>query len=117
MKRDMELVRAILFCVESGEGLAELERKHGADKVIGHVAILKDAGFVDAFVERDVEGKLFLAELYRLTWAGHEFLDNARDNAVWKKTLKTIGTKVAGVSFAVLTECLKRVTLEEVGLS
>lgn len=117
MKRDMELVREILFCAEKDEDLSVLEKQHGADKVVGHVAIMQDAGLVDAIVERDSEGRLFLAVLFRLTWAGHEFLDNARDNTLWKKTMKVIGGKVASASFSVLTECLKQAILAEVGLS
>ena len=117
MKRDMDLVREILFCVEKDEDLSILEKQYGTDKVIGHVAIMQDAGLVDAMLERDVEGKLFLAVLFRLTWAGHEFLDNARDNAVWKKVMKALGGKVASASFSVLTECLKRAVLAQVGLS
>lgn len=117
MKRDMELVREILLCVEKGEGLAALTVKHGSETVAGHVAILNDAEMVKAAIAENNVGIPMSAHIIRLTWAGHEFLDNARDNAVWKKVMKSLGGKVASVSFSVLTECLKRAVLAQVGLS
>ena len=113
MKRDMDLVREILFAVERDEGLEALSEKYGNALVAGHVAILKDAGLVEAKIfGSDLLRVPSAAHISRLTWAGHEFLDNARDNALWKKTLKFIGSKVSSVSFAVLTECLKEQALQ-----
>lgn len=112
MKRDMDLVREILFCAEKDEQVEGLAEKYGHEMVAGHVAILIDAGMVDARVVPNGMGIPSAAHIIRLTWAGHEFLDNARDNALWKKTLKFIGSKVSSVSFAVLTECLKEQALQ-----
>ena len=116
MKRDMELVREILFCAEKDDSTAALEEKYGRETVAGHVAILKDAGMIEGAIVPNHVGVPVAARIIRLTWAGHEFLDNARDNVVWKKVLKTIGEKTASVSFAVLSECLKQAILSAVGL-
>ncbi len=88
MKRDLNLVREILFAVERDEGLEALSAQRGQALVAGHVAILKDAGLVEAKIfETDLLSVPRAAHIIRLTWAGHEFLDNARDNKVWKKVL------------------------------
>lgn len=115
MKRDM--IREILFAVERDEGLEALSEKHGNALVAGHVAILKDAGVVEAKIfGTDLLRVPSAAHIFRLTWAGHEFLDNARDNTLWKKTLKGIGSKVASISFTVLTACLEAAMRQQLGL-
>lgn len=116
MKRDMDLVRAILFCAEKDEPMAGLVEMYGNEMVAGHVAILMDAGMVEAAIVPNHVGVPRAARIIRLTWAGHEFLDNARDNAIWKKTLKGIGSKVSSVSFKVLTACLEAAVRQHLGL-
>lgn len=117
MKRDMYLIREILFAVERDEGFVELSKKYGEALVAGHAAILKDAGLVEAKIfETSLLGVPCAAHIFRLTWNGHEFLDNARDNAIWKKTLKEIGSKAASVSFKVLTACLEAAMRQQLGL-
>lgn len=117
MKRDLNLVREILFCAEKDEPLVTLIEKHGKSIIAGHVAILQDAGFVEAAVASDGKGVPMAAQIIRLTWSGHEFLDNARDNAIWKRVLAIVGKNVASVSLAVLSECLKRAVLQQIGLT
>lgn len=41
-----------------------------------------------------------------LTWKGHEFLDNARNENVWKEGVEKIGANLVTVSFAVLQDHL-----------
>jgi len=38
----------------------------------------------------------------RMTWEGHEFLDNARNETVWKKVTAIVAAKGGSVSFEVL---------------
>ena len=50
MKRDMDLVRKILFHIEASEdGNINLDtRKHSQDVIYRHVELMKDKGLVDA---------------------------------------------------------------------
>lgn len=107
MKRDMELVRKLLFLAEADGKDDELCEEYGREMVAGHVAILLDAKLIDGVVEYDQEGRPFASVILRLTWAGHEFLDNARNETVWNKVTATIKNAATTASFEVLVEMLK----------
>lgn len=109
MKRDMELVRELLLCVEADGNIEKLCEKHGHDVVAGHVAILLDARLIvgSLFYDRDQSRRNPDFVIVRLTWAGHEFLDNARDETVWNKVTSTIKNAATTASFEVLVEMLK----------
>ena len=107
MKRDMELVRKLLFLAEEESKDDKLCEEYGQEKVAGHVAILLDAKLIDGMVEYDQVGRPFASVILRLTWAGHEFLDNARNDTVWNKVTSTIKNAATTASFEVLVEILK----------
>ena len=107
MKRDMELVRKLLFLAEADGKDDKLCEEYGQEKVAGHVAILLDAKLIDGVVEYDQVGRPFASVILRLTWAGHEFLDNARNDTVWNKVTATIKNAAISASFEVLVEMLK----------
>ena len=116
MKRDMELVRKLLFLAEEDGKDDELCEEYGQDVVAGHVAILLDAKLIDGVVEYDQVGRPFASEILRLTWAGHEFLDNARNDTVWNKVTSTIKNAATTASFEVLVEMLKAAVKSCVGM-
>ena len=107
MKRDMELVRKLLFLAEEEGKDDKLCEEYGQEKVAGHVAILRDAKLIDGVIEYDQVGRPFASVILRLTWAGHEFLDNARNDTVWNKVTSTIKNAATTASFEVLVEMLK----------
>jgi hypothetical protein len=51
-----------------------------------------------------------------LTWAGHEFLDAARNNSVWNKAKSAIVEKGGAVSFEILKAYLTARGRELLGL-
>lgn len=109
MKRDMELVRKLLFLVESDGKVEQLCEEYGHDVVAGHVAILLDAKLIVGalFYDCDPSRRNPDFDIVRLTWAGHEFLDNARNDTVWNKVTETIKNAATTASFEVLVEMLK----------
>ena len=107
MKRDMNLVRELLFLAEADGDDAKLCEQYGQEVVAGHTAILVDAGLVKGMVANGSDGKPIASEIIRLTWAGHEFLDNARNDTIWNKAISTIKAKSISVSFDVLAALLK----------
>ncbi|WP_423738704.1 DUF2513 domain-containing protein [Clostridium niameyense] len=50
-----------------------------------------------------------------ITWDGHEFLDNIRDNDIWNKTKNTI-SKINGVSIPIISDIAKSILLKKLGL-
>lgn len=114
MKRDMELVRKILFLAEEEKSLDELSGLYDDALVAGHVAILTDAELVLAAVANGSDGKPIAADIIRLTWAGHEFIDNARNDTLWRKAMDKIGNISTSVSFNVLTQVLTSLTMQAI---
>ena len=98
MKRDMDLVRDILFEVEkqdgSGSWMKVVLEGRSEDEINYHLLLLKDAGYLDAAVLQD--GVRAIVQPLRLTWTGHEFLNAARSSKLWEGAkefaLKTTGT-------------------------
>lgn len=107
MKRNMELVRELLLRVEADEDFGALASKYSQEEIVGHVEILLDAKLLEGKVYHDLSGDPGSAYIQRLTWAGHEFLDNARNDTVWNKVTATIKNAATTASFEVLVEMLK----------
>ncbi|EIT7132096.1 DUF2513 domain-containing protein [Vibrio parahaemolyticus] len=90
MKRDMELIRKLLLTMEENPRQLEVE---GYDKnqVKYHALLLIEAGFLDGNVSDTLANTSVVpsfVSVNRLTWDGHEFLDNIRKEEVWN-TIKT----------------------------
>jgi len=106
MKRDMELIRKILLAVEGSPGgwaLAELKiNGYTEAQTWYHKYLLVDAGLaigVDMAVDQSPAPEYVLRSL---TWAGHEFLDAARDDTRWKRAMKLVEEKGGAVTLGVL---------------
>jgi hypothetical protein len=111
MKRDMDLIRTILQRVESDESITPAPFEipgHAQEQVNYHIALLKDAGFIEATVDGDNSGAVTSAFIDRLTWQGHEFLDAARDDTIWHKAKEHFLKPTASWTFSLLQEWLKQ---------
>ena len=109
MKRDMDLIRDILLQIEASDSdpleCIELKIQGRTDLEISyHLMLLKEAGLIEAIDFSADDNTDFQAQ--SLTWTGHEFLDTARDNTVWNRARKEIGSNVSSVSLNLLTEKL-----------
>ncbi|ODW10590.1 hypothetical protein BBL80_18130 [Vibrio parahaemolyticus] len=92
MKRDMSLIREILFSIEEHDKVLPVEG-FSSEVIEYHVNLLTEA----QLVERSAFGIDFsFVTVTRLTWKGHEFLDSIREEQVWN-TIKS-EFKEAGVS-------------------
>jgi len=114
MKRDMELIRAMLLAIESdNHGFAPKIEIHGyTQEQIGyHALLLGEAGLAVVSDVTSMGNKSPEAIILRLTWSGHEFLDSARENQIWNQAKDTI-SKIGGASIqiwvALLTELIKK---------
>ena len=103
----MNLARQILMELEKepyGGAPVSINIKDTSNEdVVYHVMLLDEAGLIEAF-------ELGFGEInwmpIRLTWAGHEFLEAARDEKRWKKATKMMQTKGGGIVFEVLRDLL-----------
>lgn len=98
MKREMELIRAILLAVESDEDPSKLEG-YDANTIKYHKILIIERELVRGSVQDTIGNKLKMpthVDIESLTWEGHEFLDAVRDASVWN-TIKS-DFKDAGLS-------------------
>jgi len=120
VKRNMELIRKMLFAAEAAEGgyaPGPLEIEGYSEAEIGyHAYLLCDAGLAFGIdVEtRESEGPEY--QLRHLTWAGHEFLDAARDEPRWRKAMAAIGSAGGSVTLSVLQSLLTSYAAQQLGI-
>lgn len=104
MKRDMDLVRSILLAVEESgppRGVVNLSiTGYSPELVSHHVWLMKEAGLVTA-VDFSTHANM-VVKPKALTWAGHEFLDAARNDGVWNSVKERVGQHLLTVPFEVL---------------
>lgn len=101
MKRDMEYIRELLLKIEGAEGpiensldlLGPTPSDEDTSKLNYHLEMLIDeTGFVTGIEAHSMEHMQWM-EL-KLTWRGHEFIEQVRDPEVWARTKE--GAKKAG---------------------
>ena len=116
MKRDVDLARKILFDVEEcgdtdSSGYLTLEFDgHSEKEVLYHIGLLSEAGLIET-QEVSLPSGLKTGRA-RQTWAGHEFLDAAREETRWQKAKHLVIDKTGGLSFEVLKQVLSKLALD-----
>lgn len=119
MKRDMDLMRGILIEIENSDddplGWLEISIDGFSEMEVSYqIKLLDEAGLIHAQDLSSTDGMDFRAK--SLTWQGHEFLDNAKDENVWKDAKRMIGEKIESVSFTVLSAILVETVKRQIGL-
>jgi hypothetical protein len=103
MKRDCDLVRQVLLCIEHRGATCPLEAlradlRHESDERLRyHLQLVIDARWV-AEVERSVAGPLGV----RLTHDGHEFVEVARGDVRWRAAKAVVIEQTGGLSLALV---------------
>jgi hypothetical protein len=121
MKRDMELIRALMLEVE----LQDSNFNYDSLQAIGyteaqidyHLQLLIEEKFIDGEVHHFLGTRTPNIIIEKLTWSGHEFLDNARNESIWKEAMKTVKEKGGSVGIGILTQVLTSVAKQQFGLS
>lgn len=114
MKRDLDLVRAILLKLEAD---APVHVDGYSDEVVAHhVHLMGQAGLLLVANITSVSDTLPMAAPLSITWAGHEFIHLARDNGIWKKAQEKVLRPAVGAVFEVLLTWLKAEAKKHAGL-
>ncbi len=120
MKRDMDLVRKLVFAIEDNpEGFASdtLGIDGFTEEQIGyHLSIMLDAGLINGSEVAELDSSSPQAMASSLTWAGHDFAEAARSEALWNQAKKTIKEKVGSVSIELLKEYLQSLAKSALGM-
>lgn len=120
MKRDMELIRKLLFLIEEHDDPhKELKIPSDIDKqfAVYHLKLLEQAGYTENNIKYADNQPLWIYS--SLTWDGHEFLDSVKNDTVWEKVkegIKSKGLELGQVSFSVLIDFVKFKLKEKLGI-
>ncbi len=120
MKRDLDLIRNILMDVEAtpaGQAIDgfEYEGKEQVE-ILEHVQLLLDADFLDGLIQTGSRNEPVACVVYRMTWAGQEFLSKAKNDTLWKKVMAQAEEKGLSTSVAVINALLEAAAKKYVGL-
>jgi hypothetical protein len=111
MKRDFDLIRKIMLAVEEQSSEASLQLPDLLEKIPGYdvpsMGYNIDLAVKAGLIEGETHGyPISIALVSGLTWAGHDFLDDARSETVWNeskaKLLKVGGSASLEILKAVL---------------
>ena len=121
MKRNMELIRAILLQVEANTaGKIDLDLPNYQANEIGlHVELMIERGLLEGTTlpSSDVPSHEILSYVIRkMTWDGYEFLEVARNDTLWEKAKSVCLEKTGGLALEQLAECLKRVATDAINV-
>jgi len=120
MKRDMELVRNILIALnenENGFATDKLNIEGFSDEQIGyHSYLLAQAGLIQAIENTSVGATSPTSIPQNLTWHGHEFIENAKNDNVWSQTKQAV-SKMGDVSFSVWANVLSQVVINNLNIN
>ncbi|RYD69004.1 MAG: DUF2513 domain-containing protein [Verrucomicrobiaceae bacterium] len=115
MRRDSDLIRAILLAVEAEDRCEVLKLpKIGGfsdDAVHFHARLLVEKGFLRTYFPERHGSQPWVC--IRITWEGYDFIDSVRDLAVWR-AVKRAATKAGGWSIDTLAAIAKAMILAKV---
>ena len=108
MKRDMDLIRALLIAVDDAptpelQVLPDLPPADD-DEIAYHARLLIQAGFLTAIDISDNAQERY--QDLSVTWEGHEFLESVRDPQIWSAT-KDGAKKLGSWSIGVIADLAK----------
>ena len=117
MKREMDLIRALLLSLERGEDDVpnEMRERFTQQEIAGHAALIIEAGLAEGMIAKGGFNEVMRADLDRLTWAGHDFLDAAREETLWNKAKEKIMKPGMSYTFEFVKEWLKAEIRARVG--
>jgi hypothetical protein len=117
MKRHMDLIRQLLLEIEANPSATEpcepAPAGYSEEEIAYHATLLREAGLIEG-ADTDSRAGAAVAPI-RLTWAGHEFLDVAREPRRWTEA-KRVLAKVGGASLSVWKKVLAGLIIKHLGL-
>ena len=120
MRLNMDLIRQITFAIEaSTTPISSNELKidgYASAQIIFHCSLLKEYKLIiagDCGAETSPNALL----ISRLTSAGHDFVDSARNDTTWSKTTALVANNDVPIHLDIFITNLESVTLSALGLS
>ncbi len=114
MKRDMDLIRLLLMDAED-EAYVDLSA-YSKKQILYHQSLLVDSQLCQGTVSRSGQGEVLEVHIAQLNWQGHDFLDAARNESVWRKVKEKIVLAGGGMTIGIVTQMLKKELTDRLGL-
>lgn len=119
MKRDMKLIRELLFLLEDRSDASLLEDVeipgHTPDEIKYHFNLMYEAGLISAEpVKSSTSDRVIFVYPSCLTWHGHELLDTIRDESIFNATLERLRAIGGKAAINVLTSVATRLAIAAV---
>lgn len=118
MKLNIDCVRDVMLTLEEAEYgepttistlCKKLEEKYTNEEITYTCLKLDEGGLIDAMLVPMAKSSMNgVKSINDITFEGHQFLNNIRDNKVWGKT-KTILSKVSSVSISFVSSIASQV--------
>ncbi len=117
MQRDMDLIRELLLRIEEDPRYNGTEflpvasiAGHSPEEIAYHLGIMAE----NKLIRANVAGSIPL--ISRLTWDGHEFLDNVKDAGIWEQVKKRI-EGLPGLAFPIIATIAEAEIKKRLGLT
>ena len=118
MKLNPDCIRDILLYMEDApygeeicpDQLFNALPNYSPDEISYAVMKMDEAGFVNASIEKYIDGSAEFV-LLDITYSGHQFLSNIRENKIWSG-VKSIAGKVGATSLEAFTQIASGVITE-----
>ena len=115
MKRNMDVIRLLLLQLEGDEKATDDLKTYDEPTVVYNAALIVDAGLVEGAVARGGDNSPIGVAMNHMTWSGHDFLDAARDDNLWKKAKQNVMKPAASYTFEIVKAYLKTEIMKRIG--
>lgn len=108
MNRDMDIVRRIALETAELPPNMVLTSLDGIDQGVfaQHAIWMEEAGLIAAAIQTFHSGETPAVRISRLTWAGCDFADAARNDTLWAKAKEVVIKPTASFTFGLLKDWL-----------
>jgi hypothetical protein len=119
MKRDMELIRKLLFFFDdkSTPEHVMVPPIDGYDDatIKYHLVLMHDAGLLRCEpLKSSTSDRVIEVIPFELTWDGHEFLDTVRNNSVWQRIRDAISKNGGALAFSVVKGLASKLATDQI---
>ncbi|MEM9005316.1 MAG: DUF2513 domain-containing protein [Cyanobacteria bacterium P01_F01_bin.86] len=126
MKRDFNLIREMLIKVEEAEPGEAISVRSFRDNYsekerskISEHALLIEAEYVEGFCTKGMSSLTGISmpqnfQIHRLTWKGHEFIQDIRDDRDWKKVESFFTTHGLQITTTTISKVARELLLQGV---
>ncbi len=120
MTRDMELVRKIMLAVAANErpldSMMVRIANYTPQQIGEHIRLLAEARLLDGSASMGPDRRQRWSDL-RLTWWGHDFIECARNDLIWRTAQDALGPGNGAASLDVWHKTLIEATFTTLGLA